>query len=142
MHKPEFVYVTYIETTPEKLWEALTSSEFTRQYFFNTDIVSDWSVGSRIALVQNGKTNDEGEVLEVDPPKRLSYTFHHLLSEEAKKETPSKVTFVLEPHGKLVKLTLTHDNFPPGSVVIGPISNGWPKILSGLKSLLETGQAF
>jgi uncharacterized protein YndB with AHSA1/START domain len=141
MSKPEFVYVTYIETTPEKLWEALTSSEFTRQYFFGTDIVSDWTVGSRIALVQNGKTNNEGEVLEVDKPRRLSYTFHHLLNEEAIKEAPSKVTFVLEPLGKVVKLTLTHDNFPPGTVVLEPISNGWPKILSGLKSLLETGQA-
>ncbi|CAN5499843.1 SRPBCC family protein [soil metagenome] len=141
MSRPDFVYVTFIETTPDKLWEALTSNEFTRQYFFNTDIVTDWKVGSTFAYVQNGKTNDEGEILEFDPPKRLSYTFHSLMNETAIKETPSRVTFVLEPFGSVVKLTLTHDNFPQGSVVLGAISNGWPKILSGLKSLLETGKA-
>lgn len=141
MSRPDFVYLTFIETTPDKLWEALTSNEFTRQYFFNTDIVTDWKVGSKFAYVQNGKTNDEGEILECDPPKRLSYSFHSLMNETSIKETPSRVTFVLEPFGSVVKLTLTHDKFPPGSVVLEPISNGWPKILSGLKSLLETGRS-
>jgi uncharacterized protein YndB with AHSA1/START domain len=141
VRKPEFVYVTYIETTPEKLWEALTSSEFTKRYWFGTEVRSDWKVGSPFALVTNGTTTDVGEVLEVDRPRRLSYTFHHMLSEAARKERPTKVVFDLEQHGKLVKLTLTHEDFEAGSVILDSISKGWPAIMSSLKSMLESGQA-
>jgi uncharacterized protein YndB with AHSA1/START domain len=140
MSKPEFVYVTYIETTPEKLFQALTDSEFSKRYWFGTELKSDWKVGSPFALVMDGKVTDTGTVLEFDPPKRLAYTFHHELREEARKEKPSRVTFVLKPHGKVVKLTLTHEDFPPGSVVIEDVSKGWPAILAGLKSLMETGE--
>ena len=141
MRKPEFIYVSYIETTPEKLWEALTSSEFTKRYWWNTSVVSDWKAGSPFALVMYGLTTDVGKILEADRPRRLSYTFQHVLSEAAKQERPSRVTFVLEPSGKLVKLTLTHEDFPEGSVVVDGISKGWPAILSSLKSLLESGTA-
>jgi uncharacterized protein YndB with AHSA1/START domain len=137
--KPEFIYITYIETTPEKLWQALTSSEFSRRYWWDTSVVSDWKVGSPFSLVLNGRTTDVGEILEADRPRRLSYTFRHILNEAAKKERPSRVTFVLEPYGKLVKLTLTHEDFAEGSVVVDGISKGWPAIMSSLKSLLETG---
>jgi uncharacterized protein YndB with AHSA1/START domain len=139
--RPEFIYVTYIETTPEKLWEALTSSDFTRRYWWDTRVVSDWKVGSPFSLVLNGRTTDVGEVLEAERPRRLSYTFRHILNEAARNERPSRVTFVLEPHGKLVKLTLTHEDFAEHSVVIDGISKGWPAIMSSLKSLLETGEA-
>lgn len=141
MSKPEFAYVTYIETSAEKLWEALTSSEFSRRYWFGTDVVSDWKVGSSFALVMDGETTDVGEILEVEKPRRLSYTFHHILNEAARKERPSRVTFVLEPYGKLIKLTLTHEEFATDSVVLDGISKGWPAILSSLKSMLESGQA-
>jgi uncharacterized protein YndB with AHSA1/START domain len=141
MRKPEFVYVTYIETTPEKLWEALTSSEFSKRYWFNTEVKSDWKIGSPFALVMDGTTTDVGEILEVDRPRRLSYTFHHVLSEAARKERPTKVVFNLEPHGKLVKLTLTHEDFEDGSVILDGISKGWPAILSSLKTMLESGAA-
>ena len=141
MPKPEFIYVTYIETTPEKLWQALTSSEFSRRYWFNTELQSDFKVGSPFALVMNGTTTDVGEILEADPPRRLSYTFHHVLNETARKEPPTKVVFTLEPHGNLVKLTLTHENFAVGSELLDGVSKGWPAILAGLKSLLETGTA-
>jgi uncharacterized protein YndB with AHSA1/START domain len=141
MRKPEFVYVTYIETTPEKLWEALTSSEFSKRYWFNAELKTDWKIGSPFALVMNGTTTDVGEVLEFDRPRRLSYTFHHVQSEEARKERPTRVIFVLEPHGKLVKLTLTHEDFEPGSKLLSGISKGWPAILASLKTLLETGTA-
>ena len=141
MPRPEFIYVSYIETTPEKLWEALTSSEFTRLYWWDTSVVSDWKVGSPFSLVLNGKTTDVGEILEADRPRRLSYTFRHILNEAARKERPSRVTFVLEPYGKLVKLTLTHEDFAEDSVVIDGISKGWPAIMSSLKSLLESGSA-
>jgi uncharacterized protein YndB with AHSA1/START domain len=141
MSKPEFVYVTYIETTPEKLWEALTSSEFSKRYWFGTELQSDWKVGSPLALVMNGTATDTGEILEADRPRRLSYTFHHVTSEAARRERPSKVVFNLEPYGKLVKLTLTHEGFEAGSKLLDGISKGWPAILSSLKSLLESGTA-
>jgi uncharacterized protein YndB with AHSA1/START domain len=141
MPKPEFIYISYIETTPEKLWEALTSSAFTKRYWWDTSVVSDWKVGSPFSLVLNGKTTDVGEILEADRPRRLSYTFRHILNEAASKERPSRVTFVLEQYGKLVKLTLTHEDFAEDSVVIDGISKGWPAIMSSLKSMLESGTA-
>jgi uncharacterized protein YndB with AHSA1/START domain len=141
MSKPEFVYVTYIETTPERLWEALTSSEFIRRYWFNTEVRSDWKVGSPWALVMDGKTTDVGEILEAERPRRLSYTFKHVSDEELKKERASKVVFTLEPHGKVVKLTLTHEGFVEGGKMLDSISKGWPAILASLKSLLESGAA-
>jgi uncharacterized protein YndB with AHSA1/START domain len=141
MSKSEFVYVIYIETTPEELWQALTSSEFSRRYRFGTQLRADWKVGSPFALVMNGTTTDVGEVLAFDRPRRLSYTFHRVLSEEARKERPTKVVFNLEPYGKLVKLTLTHEDFEPGSKLLDGISKGWPAILASLKTMLETGTA-
>ncbi|QOG18198.1 MULTISPECIES: SRPBCC family protein [Bradyrhizobium] len=140
MSRPEFVYVTYIETTPEKLWEALTDSAFTRRYWFDTEVRSDWKVGSSIALVMSGRTTDTGEILEVVPPRRLSYTFKHEVDEDMRNEGPTKVVFTLEPWGALVKLTVTHEGFADGSKLLDGISRGWPAILSGLKSLLETGK--
>lgn len=140
MSKPEFVYTTYIETTPEKLWDALTSGEFTKRYWFNTEVRSDWKVGSPFALVMDGKTTDVGEILEADRPRRLSYTFKHVLDDELKKEPASKVVFTLEPFGKVVKLTLTHEGFVEGGKMLDGISKGWPAILASLKSLLESGE--
>ena len=141
MPKPEFVYVTYIKTTPEKLWEALTNSAFTRQYWFDTEVKSDWKVGSPLALVMGGKVTDTGEILEADRPRRLSYTFRHVLDDDLRAEPATKVVFSLEPHGDLVKLTLTHEGFADGSKLLDGISKGWPAILSNLKSLLESGRA-
>ncbi|QOZ23565.1 SRPBCC family protein [Bradyrhizobium sp. CCBAU 51753] len=141
MPKPEFVYVTYIETTPDKLWDALTRSEFTRQYWFDTELKSDWKVGSSLALVMSGTITDTGEILEADRPRRLSYTFKHEADPEMRKEPATKVVFTLEPHGKIVKLIVTHEGFGVGSKLLDGISKGWPAILSGLKSLLETGKA-
>jgi uncharacterized protein YndB with AHSA1/START domain len=139
MSKPEFVYITYIETTAEKLWHALTDAEFTARYWFGVRLESDWKVGSRFAMVMNGTTSDAGEVLEYDPPRRLSYTFVNL-SEKYRNERPARATFVLEAYGSLVKLTLTHEGFDEGSKMLPAISKGWPAILSGLKSILETGR--
>jgi uncharacterized protein YndB with AHSA1/START domain len=140
MSKPGFVYVTYIETTPERLWEALTSSEFSRQYWFGSELRSDWKVGSPFALVMDGKTTDSGEIVEADPPRRLSYSFKHEFYEELRHEPTSRVTFTIEPFGSLVRLTVTHDGLVEGGKYLGAISTGWPAILSGLKSLLETGK--
>ncbi|MEA2887008.1 MAG: hypothetical protein QOD11_1368 [Bradyrhizobium sp.] len=139
MSKPEFVYVTYIETTPEKLWEALTSGDFTERYWFGVRLKSDWKVGSRFAMMRDGAENDAGEVIEYDSPRRLSYTFVNL-SEKYRGERPARATFVLEPYGAVVKLTLTHEDFDEGSKMLPAISKGWPAILSNLKSMLETGR--
>ena len=140
MSKPEFVYVTYIETTPDKLWEALTSSDFTARYWLGARLESDWTVGSRFAMVRaDGAVSDEGVVREYDRPRRLSYDFVNI-AEKYRHERPARATFVLEPHGKLVKLTLTHEGFDEGSKMLLAISKGWPAILSSLKSILETGR--
>ena len=105
MRKPEFIYVTYIETTPEKLWEALTDGDFTERYWFGARLRSDWKVGSSFEMVRsNGTVSDAGKVVECDPPKRLAYTFINL-SDTYKNEFPALATFVLEPYGKMVKLT-------------------------------------
>ena len=140
MSKPQFVYVSYIETTPEKLWQALTSSEFTRQYWFGAEVRSNWKVGSPFALTLDGEVTDSGEILESDPPRRLSYSFKHQLFEEMRHEPATRVVFTIEPHGGIVKLTVTHEGFIEGSKLLGAVSKGWPAILSGLKSLLETGE--
>src|SRR6202453_3233884 len=122
MSKPEFVYVTYIETTPQELWEALTNSDFSKRYWWDTSVVSDWKVGSPFSLVLNGRTTDAGEIFEAEPPGGVSYSFPHILNEAARNERPSRVTFVLEAHGKLVKLTLTHEDFAETSVILDGIS--------------------
>jgi uncharacterized protein YndB with AHSA1/START domain len=140
MSKPEFVYVTYIKTTPEKLWNALTSSEFSKSYWFGTELQSDFEVGSSFALVTNGTTTDVGEILEADRPRRLAYTFKHILKEDLRTEPVTKVVFILEPHGELVKLTLTHEGFAEGSKLLDAVSKGWPAIMSNLKSLMESGE--
>ena len=138
MDKPKFVYVTYIATTPEQLWEALTNGDCTEKYWFGSRIQSDWKVGSPFKIVTGvGPKDWQGEVLQCVPPRLLSYTFQVL----GRTEHFSRVVFELEQHGPVVKLTLTHDeldekddNFCKG------ISEGWPAVLSNLKSLLEGGR--
>jgi len=140
MSKPEFVYVTYIETTPEKLWQALTDGDFTERYWFGVHLRSDWKVGSSFEMVRDdGSVSDAGKVVEYDPPRRLAYTFISL-SDTYTGEVPALATFEIEPYGKLVKLTLTHQGFSEGGKFLSAVSKGWPAILSGLKSMLETGK--
>jgi uncharacterized protein YndB with AHSA1/START domain len=139
MCKPEFIYVTYIETTPEKLWDALTDGDFTQRYWFGARLKSDWKVGSSFEMLRgDGTVSDAGKVVEVDRPRRLAYTFINQ-SDRYRNEFPALATFVLEPYGKLVKLTLTHEGFAEGSQFLNGVSKGWPAILSSLKSILETG---
>lgn len=151
--KNSFVYTTYIKTTPERLWQALTDPAFTRRYWGN-EFETDWKVGSQYTWKQDGLTmaNPDQVILEADPGRRLSYTWttmsrealehwgfsrediEHVLSEPR-----SSVTFEIEPMGEVVKLTVIHGGFEPGSVTLQSISGGWPAILSSLKTLLETG---
>ena len=138
MNKPEFVYITYIETTPERVWHALTDGDFTERYWFGHRVASDWKVGSPFRFTHPGKAGPEGEVLISDPPKKLAYTWIGC-SEETKRERTSRVTFDIEPYGKVVKLTVTHDNLDEGGETLRGISVGWPMVLASLKSILETG---
>lgn len=140
MSKPEFVYTTFIETTPEKLWQALTDGEFTERYWFGHRVASDWEIGSPYKFTKSGANTIEGKVLLSDPPKRLAYSWDSC-SPEAKRERTSRVTFDLEPRGKVVKLTVTHDNLDEGGKTFRDISGGWPMVMASLKSLLETGHA-
>ena len=152
-----FVYTTYIKTTPDQLWIALTDPAFTKQYW-GVSLLSDWKAGSPVTWLVGDDVTVDGEnqvVLESDPPKRLSYTWHAITPEfvaayamneeewvsKAVAERRSKVTFDLEPAGSTVKLTVTHDDFDEGSVVLEGVSGGWPTILSALKTLLETGES-
>ncbi len=141
MSNPEFVYATFIKTTPEKLWKALTTTEFTRQYWFSSHVESDWQEGSPITFYQaDGKTeNVRGKILRSNPPRELSYSWAPA-RDNAADEPPSRVTFNLEKNGDLVKLTVVHDQFTPDSAEIARVSKGWPAVLSSLKSLLESGQ--
>lgn len=141
MSKPQFVYVTFIRTTPEKLWAALTSPDFTRQYWFGMHHETDWKTGSPWKLVSDeGRVADAGEIVEVDPSKRLVLKWRNEWRPELKAEGYSRCTIELEPVGEAVKLTVTHAIDQPESKFIEAVSGGWPKILSNLKSLLETGQ--
>jgi uncharacterized protein YndB with AHSA1/START domain len=139
MSKPEFVYTTYIETTPEKLWHALTDGDFTERYWFGQRVASDWKVGSLYRFAKQGKPSVEGKVLESDPPRRLAYTWDPC-SADAKRERTSRVTFDLQPRGNIVKLTVTHDNLDEGGKTFRDISGGWPMVIASLKSILETGR--
>lgn len=138
-----FVYVSFIATTPEKLWRALTDGEFTRQYFFDRRVESDWRPGSPVTYWIDEKEKDvTGEVLAADPPRKLSFTWGKA---DVAPERRSRVTFEIQPMGPVVKLTVLHEQLQPGDLEQDPnkwrgVNNGWPAILSNLKSLLETGK--
>lgn len=136
-----FVYVTFIRTTPEKLWTALTSPEFTRQYWFGVVHDTDWKVGSPWKLAySDGRVVDTGEILECDPPRRLVLRWRGEFKPEFKAEGYSRCTIEIEAIEGAVKLSIDHAIEKAESQFIGAVSWGWPRVLSNLKSLLETGQ--
>jgi uncharacterized protein YndB with AHSA1/START domain/DNA-binding transcriptional ArsR family regulator len=156
MDRPSFVYTTYIQTTPEQLWEALTSSAFTQRYW-SAAFETSWEPGSEMVWNLFGVRVEHPDqvVLEADPPRRLSYTWHTFTPElaraaevsedrfaEAAAEPRSRVVFELEPAGSAVKLTVIHDGFPEQSTAAQLVTSGWPRVLSRLKTLLETGETF
>lgn len=145
MERPRFVYAIHINTTPEKLWEAITTAEFIKKFWFGRHHTSDWRQGSAIeSRSPEGELEWRGQVLRSEPPRFLSYTFDVV----GEHEPPSRVTFEIEPlgantkpQGRVVRLTVTHEEFPPDSKVYPGIWEGWSAILSSLKSLLETGRS-
>jgi len=152
MEKPEFVYTTYIRTTPERLWQALTEPSFTRRWW-QTTFETEWTAGSPMVWDNNGIiiADPEQIVLESNPFSRLAYTWHTFTPEfnermgdelvaKLSSERRSRVAFDIEPVGEMVKLTVVHDDFEPGSTAATMVRNGWPVFLSSLKTLLETGE--
>ncbi len=155
MDRPSFVYTTYIKSTPERLWQALTEPAFTEAYWGIT-FDTDWTAGSPMTWLQRGVTIADAEqrVVEADPYRRLSYTWHTFTPELADAldfndetrerltaEPRSKVTFDIEPLGDdQVKLTVVHDGLEPGGLTGSLISDGWPRVLANLKTFLETGE--
>jgi uncharacterized protein YndB with AHSA1/START domain len=138
---PKFVYVTYVRTTPEKLWQALIDPEFTRKYWSNTVQESTWEPGASWKIVTpSGMIADSGEVVEFDPPKRLVVTWENQFRPELKGEI-TRLTYELEPKSDCVKLTVIHEGGAPESKMVEAVSGGWPVILASLKSLLETGES-
>jgi uncharacterized protein YndB with AHSA1/START domain len=137
----EKVFEIYIKTTPERLWEAITESELRRKYWFGVGVTSDWTPGSRYEAVHplSPVAIYEGENLEVDPPRRLVQSFHALWGEDVKAEGTSRVTWEIEPVGDSCRLRVTHAQLRADANE--EIYGGWPMVLSGLKTLLETGES-
>ena len=142
MAESRFVYVTYIRTTPAKLWRALLDNEQIAQYWCQTTQVSDWKPGSPWKILKpDGAVADSGEVLEIVPEKKLVLKWQNEFVPELKAEGYSRLTYELESAGTAVKLTIVHECDVPESKLIQAVSNGWPHILASLKSLLETGES-
>jgi uncharacterized protein YndB with AHSA1/START domain len=140
MANSTFVYVTYIRTNPEKVWNALTDPAFTRQYWVGMHPESDWKAGSRWELhFADGRVADSGEVVAAEPPRRLVLRWRNEFKPELKEEGYSLCTFEIQPVGEAVRLSVTHAIEREPSRFIDAVSGGWPMILSNLKSLLETG---
>jgi uncharacterized protein YndB with AHSA1/START domain len=135
--KPKLEYQAYIRTTPQKLWQAITDPDQTRQYFYGLAVESDWKPGSSIKhLLPDGKSQIEGKVLAVDPGKKIIHTF----ATTGEPDAPTRVTWQLEPMGSVTLLTLTHDDFDGETKTYQSVARGWNPVVSGLKTLLETGQ--
>ena len=136
----EKVFEIYIKATPERVWEAITDNEMRRKYSFGVGVISDWTPGSRVEAVQPdaGLVICEGENLQLEPPRRLVQSFTALWSDEVKREGSSRVTWEIEPVGDSCRVTITHDQLHDGANA--ELYGGWPMILSGLKTLLETGE--
>ena len=138
-HPMEKVFEIYIKTTPDRLWEAITNSDIRAKYNFGAGVKGDWTPGSGLEMSHpKGGLLGEGEVLEVDPPRRLVHTMTALWSDDVKNEGATRVTWEIEPVGDSCRLILTHDQLREGANA--ELYGGWPMILSGLKTWLETGE--
>ena len=140
-HRSRFLSVTFIRTTPAKLWEALTNARIISEYWFGARVECDWKRGSPWKMGHpDGRVMDTGEILEIDPPRRMAIRWQNEWHPEFKAEGPSRCTIELTPVERSVKLTVTHEIDRPESKFIRAVSDTWPFCLSNLKSLLETGE--
>jgi len=139
--KSTFVYVSFIRTTPERLWSALTNADFIKEYWFGMQFKAEWKAGAPWELIfPDGRIADTGEIVEFDAPRRLALKWRNEFMPELKAEGFAYCTIELEPVSDVVKLTVTHSMALEGSQFIEKVSDGWPRIISNLKSLLETGE--
>jgi uncharacterized protein YndB with AHSA1/START domain len=135
------VYEVYIRTSPEKLWAALTDGELTAKYFFGTHVKSTWKPGAELTYHDaKGALMVDGKLIEIDPPRRLVHTWHAVYSPETASDRPSRVTWTIEARGPVCKLTVQHDEFDGETTTWKSTGGGWPIVLSGLKTWLETGE--
>jgi uncharacterized protein YndB with AHSA1/START domain len=141
MSQSAHIYHTYIRTTPQRLWQAITDGAITRQYFHGTRMEGDFTAGSEYrCYLRDGRLAVEGNVLEADPPRRLLITWHFLYAPDLAAQPPSHVLWEIEQRGDVCLLTVTHDLLDPLTSSHVSEAGGWPFILSNLKSLLETGR--
>jgi uncharacterized protein YndB with AHSA1/START domain len=139
MTTPDYVYEIEIATTPERLWQAITDPEQTRKYFYGARSISDWQVGSRwTSESDEGEVYLDGEILEIDPPRRLVHTLHVVHDPAAAAEAPSRIEWEITPIGDRCRLTMVHSGRGPATIEY--TAGGWETILGGLKELLETGE--
>jgi len=141
MAESRFVYVIYIRAVPQRVWDAVTTTEFMRNYFFGFTFDSEWKKGAPWRMIHpDGTVTDAGEILEFNPPTRLELSWRNEFRPELKAEGYGRCVMAVEPAGEGSKLTVTHTIDVANSKLIAAVSNGWPQILSNLKSYLETGQ--
>ncbi len=141
MARSTFVYVTYIRTTEEKLWSALTDPEFTRRFWCGTSHESNWKPGSSWrVMIPDGRGADSGEIVEIEPYRRIVLKWRNEFRPDLREEGYSRLTYELEKMGESVRLTIVHEMDQPDSKLIQAVSSGWPLILASLKSMLETGE--
>lgn len=141
MSQSTFIYVIYIRVTAEKLWTALTDSQFVRKYWFDATIECGWKKGSPWKmLLPDGRVADMGEILEIEPPRRMVIRWQNEWKPEFKAEGPTRCAIEVEPVDRAMKLTITHEMDRPESSLIKAVSHAWPITISNLKSLLETGE--
>jgi uncharacterized protein YndB with AHSA1/START domain len=140
--RPAQVYTVWIRAPREKVWDAVTRPEFTRRYFFGSEPASTWKPGDRLLWTEHGTGRDlvDGEIIECEPPRRLVHTWLVRYDESLTAEGASRVTWEFEEEGGVTKLTAVHDQFPAGSKVYDNVAGGWMFVLSGLKTLVETGE--
>jgi uncharacterized protein YndB with AHSA1/START domain/DNA-binding transcriptional ArsR family regulator len=140
MGVPRHVYEIFIRTTPERLWRAITDPADTRQYFFGNEVRSEWKTGSKLEYVEQGQVSLDCKILEIDPAHRLVHSFHVVYDPEQAKDRPSRVTWEITQMGDACRLTLVHDDFDGETATYRDVEHGWSQILSGLKTLIETGK--
>jgi uncharacterized protein YndB with AHSA1/START domain/DNA-binding transcriptional ArsR family regulator len=141
MSTPKQVYEIFIHATPERVWQGITDGELTRQYYYGGAVRSDLTVGSPFMYVNDtGTTLLDGEILEIDAPRRLVTTFSAVWDPATAGDRPSRITYEIEPQGPLTKLTMIHDDFDGETATYKAVAGGWSYVLSGLKTLLETGK--
>ena len=141
MTRPDYAYVAIIAAPPEKVWQGLTTAEFTEQYWHTTRIRSDFEMGSPVEFLQDGEVCVRGEVLLAERPNELSYTWLFKPNTETRDDAPSRVTFRLREIPAGTELTVIHDQFEAGSKTLEMVTQGWPYVIAGLKTLLETNVA-